>query len=179
MNWLLNSISFLICFTIFIYYQNIGNIRIKTGYYFLITFINIVIVFRDLKVKIFTKSRLALSFTKVFWKYCQCRIFSLFNPIEKHPYLNNCYIVTYVINERMFKIIVRNNREPSELLDARNEDDEDISEQIQMYMGVGKDFHSKPFRLTPKDLGYKQIVLEWMDGTSSILHEDDTFLNNL
>lgn len=73
------------------------------------------------------------------------------------------YEVTYIINGRLYKMIVVPKRGPSPVLQISNNFQTDVTEQILPYMGPRYNWHGA--KVNPKFFGYKALTFELGDGT--------------
>ena len=81
------------------------------------------------------------------------------------------YEITYVINGKLYKMIITPIRGPAPLLQVRDEKDDDITEKILPYLGPRHDWHGCKF--TPKNFGYEKITFELADGTNKSFKKND------
>lgn len=84
---------------------------------------------------------------------------------------NGMYEVTYVIQGRKYKMLVKAIGGPSPIFLAVNESDDDVTHKLLPYVGVQNDFHKSD--ITPRCLGYKEITLELYNGENKIFKEED------
>lgn len=82
----------------------------------------------------------------------------------------NTYEVTYVINGRMYKSVVKPQRGPPPVLQISNEKQEDVTDKVLPYMGPTYNWHGNIF--TPKFFDYKTLTFELSDGTEHTYDED-------
>lgn len=75
----------------------------------------------------------------------------------------NTYEVVYVINGRMYKMIVKPQRGPPPVLQISNENQEDVTEKVLPYMGPNYNWHGNIF--TPKFFDCETLTFELSDGT--------------
>ena len=87
--------------------------------------------------------------------------------------------LTYVINGRIYKMIIIRKRGPSPILQISNNFENDVTEQILPYMGPQYDWHGNTF--TPEFFGYSSLTFELGNGTEYTYETNDslsTELNN-
>lgn len=84
------------------------------------------------------------------------------------------YEITYVINGRMYKMIVKPQKGPSPVLQISNDLQEDITDKVLPYMGPKYDWHGDAF--TPKFFDCETLVFELSDGTEHTF-ERETHVN--
>lgn len=85
---------------------------------------------------------------------------------------NGVYEITYVIQGRRYKMLVKPVGGPSPIFLAVNENDDDVTNQLLPYIGVQNDFHKSD--ITPRCLGYKELTLEMFNGESKFFKEKDS-----
>ena len=71
--------------------------------------------------------------------------------------------LTYVINGKMYKMIVLPKRGPAQVLQISNDLENDVTNQILPYMGPQYDWHGNTF--TPEFFGFKSLTFELGDGS--------------
>jgi hypothetical protein len=76
------------------------------------------------------------------------------------------YEVTYVINGRLYKMIVVPKRGPIPVLQISNDRENDVTDYVLPYMGPQYNWHGS--RLTPQFFGYHSLTFELGDGTDRI-----------
>jgi hypothetical protein len=84
------------------------------------------------------------------------------------------YEVSYIINGRLYKMIVKPVRGPAPILLAVDENQEDITSKLVPYLGPQRDFHG--FKLTPQFLGYQEISAELSTGETVTFGETETIV---
>ena len=80
------------------------------------------------------------------------------------------YELTYVINGKLYKMIVTPKFGPSPVLQISNDLENDVTEQVLPYMGPLYDWNGHKF--SPQFFGYKSLTFEFSDGT------ERTYLND-
>jgi hypothetical protein len=80
------------------------------------------------------------------------------------------YELTYVINGRLYKMIITPKLGPSPVLQISNDMEIDVTDHILPYMGPNYDWNGHKF--SPQFFGYKSLTFELSDGT------EHTYLNN-
>jgi len=74
----------------------------------------------------------------------------------------NTFELTYTLGGSVYKMIVRVKRGPKKLIYAFNQDSQDVTEILQMYLGPNDDFHHGKF--TPDYFGFETITVNLSDG---------------
>lgn len=74
----------------------------------------------------------------------------------------NTFELTYTLGGSVYKLIVRVKRGPKKLIYAFNQDSQDVTEILQMYLGPNDDFHHGKF--TPDYFGFETITVNLSDG---------------
>lgn len=87
---------------------------------------------------------------------------------------NKTYELTYVINGRMYKMIVIPKRGPAPVLLITSELTEDLTNRILPYMGPQYDWHG--FKFNTQFFGCKSLTFEMGDG-SEVTHENEILPN--
>ena len=83
----------------------------------------------------------------------------------------NLYEVSYVINGRLYKMLVKPIRGPAPILLVVNDEGEDITSHVLPYLGAQHDFHGHPF--TPRFFEHRQISIETALGETLTFEETD------
>jgi hypothetical protein len=81
------------------------------------------------------------------------------------------YQVSYVINGKLYVMVVVPKRGPTPVLQISDDDQNDVTEQVLPYMGPQYDWHGT--RLTPQFFGHKTLTFELSDGTEHTYEGDD------
>lgn len=75
----------------------------------------------------------------------------------------NKYELTYVIEGKIYKMIVTVSRGPSPVLQIINDKNDDVTSQIVPYLGPNYNWHNTKF--TPESFGFETLTFELSDGT--------------
>jgi hypothetical protein len=75
----------------------------------------------------------------------------------------NKYELTYIIEGKMYKLVVNVTRGPSPVLQIINDTNDDVTSQIMPYLGPSYNWHNTPF--TPEFFGLESLTFEVADGT--------------
>jgi hypothetical protein len=102
---------------------------------------------------------------------------SLYNSLIQ--YLNNSviklnkntYIVSYVINGKLYKTVVVPKRGPLPVLNVIDENNNDISDIILPYLGPNNDWNK--YKFTPSFFKSKQLTFELLNGEIKIFNENE------
>lgn len=86
----------------------------------------------------------------------------------------NTYEVTYIINDKTYKMLVTPSRGPCPVLEITNEDNLEVSETIMQYLGPNNDFHNA--KLFPNFFNYKQLNFKMNDGTELTFNNSETII---
>ena len=97
--------------------------------------------------------------------------------VQLCQYLNACmrqidkntYEVRYVVNGVLYTMVVKPKRGPKCIIEAVDEDDNDITETIISYMGPAENFHGN--HLTPSYFNKKTITLSMSSGEELVFQE--------
>ena len=93
------------------------------------------------------------------------------------PIKGGKYKVTYVINGKTYKMIVKPARGPRKVLLVSDDTSEDISYTIFPYLGPEENFHGKVY--TPRFFEYNELIFEMSNGDEKIFKiDDDIILKN-
>lgn len=85
----------------------------------------------------------------------------------------NVYEITYVVNNKTYKMIVSPKKGPPPILQVIN-DDNDVTELIIPYAGPSFDWHNNKF--TPSFFGYSSLTFELSDGDEKTFSESDVII---
>lgn len=111
-----------------------------------------------------------------FWTMCKYIVYYLYNrnitsncfcKIEKINRYN--YQITYNINQTNYKIILQHQKGPLNFFKVENSFQEDVTDIINSYYGISRDFHGTSFK--PTDFGFKSLKFYFMD--DSIIQFDE------
>lgn len=80
-----------------------------------------------------------------------------------HKIDKNKYEVSFVINEKHYKMIVAPDKGPPKILMITDKNNEDVSEHIFPYLGPNHNWFNNKF--TPKFFGYDELIFELNDGS--------------
>lgn len=83
---------------------------------------------------------------------------------------NKTAIVSYVLNGKLYRIVLKQRRGPCNILLVTDEENNDVSEEIISYMGPSQDWHGREF--TPNFWKKNSLTFETGDGMTK------TFTNN-
>ena len=90
---------------------------------------------------------------------------------------NGQYVITYVIRGRLYKMIIDSPKGPKKFIQIIDNDDEDITDILEPYIGPNSDFHNK--KTTPADFKYKNLTFNMTDGSTLFFEKNDIIkLNN-
>lgn len=74
----------------------------------------------------------------------------------------NKFEITYILNEQEYKFIINGKKGPKSIINIKDENDNDVTLQIEPYLGPQEDFHGNVF--TPISLGYEKLTFELVGG---------------
>ena len=83
----------------------------------------------------------------------------------------NTYEISYVINGKLYKILIKSKKGPRKVLLVSDETQTDISDLVVPYLGPEENFHG--LEITPKFFKKKEIIFELSNGLEKIFKEDD------
>jgi hypothetical protein len=108
---------------------------------------------------------------------CQALYISLLQLVNRHlvKINKNNYMLTYVINGKIYKNCITIRRGPCPILQISNENTEDITDSILPYLGPSYNWHG--INTTPKTLGHKTIIFECSNGDEKIFNDNDLLPN--
>lgn len=107
--------------------------------------------------------------TKMTWLSFLQRINGSVQRLDKHR-----YELTYVINGRIHKMIVKPKNGPPSILAALDENKTDVTHKILPYLGPGENFHG--YRFCPADFGLKKVTFDLSSGQSIFFDTNDTII---
>jgi len=82
------------------------------------------------------------------------------------------YLVTYVINGKVYKMFVIPQRGPSPVLQISDHEGYDVTRVVLPFMGPNYNWHG--MGITPKNLLYESLAFEYADGESRVFKETET-----
>lgn len=80
-------------------------------------------------------------------------------------------VFNYVLNGKVYKLVVSPVRGPQKVLVVSNESGEDVSDEILPFMGVEENWHRRIF--TPSFWGYTQLTFEMTNGETMTFEAQD------
>ena len=84
----------------------------------------------------------------------------------------NSYELSYIVNGKLYKMIIKPIRGPIPILCVKNENNIDITEQILPYLGPNNDWHGKKYY--PDFFKHKILNIELLDGSKKTFNHSDT-----
>ena len=84
----------------------------------------------------------------------------------------NNYIVSYVLNKKLYKLHCKVHRGPNSILQVIDQDSNDVTRLFNSWLGPNRDFHNQAY--TPKDLEYQELSLLMINGETKVFNEMDT-----
>jgi hypothetical protein len=89
-------------------------------------------------------------------------LYQKFNPVlvltDKRK-----YELRYILHDFMYRIRIHTRRGPHSVMVIKNENDEDVTDEVLSYMGPNEDWHGQ--MLTPSELGYRRLQFLYRSGT--------------
>lgn len=115
----------------------------------------------------------------IFWVSFQMIYKSLY--LSFLQYMNNSvkkldkktYEVSYIINGKMYKMIVNHDRGPCPILQVTDGEHEDMTDTVIPYLGPSNDWHNHKFN--PKFFGKESMTFELANGEEKTFGEDVYF----
>jgi len=83
----------------------------------------------------------------------------------------NSYEVSYVINNKIHKMIVKPSRGPRTILKVLDEEETDITDEIEPFFGPNHDFHKQ--NITPKFFNKQKIIFHKYNGDKDIFEDEE------
>jgi len=84
---------------------------------------------------------------------------------------NNKYILTYVINGKVYKMVIVIKKGPSTILLISDENNNDVTNSIIPYFGPNDNWHHSTF--TPSFFHKKELTFQLYDGTEKTYNENE------
>ena len=159
-----SSVVCLLMFTLFLYKLDVHMIVYNYG-----------IKWRDLNSLVSTRNKniikvLYISFTMILQAIYLSLLQYMNSTIRKIS--KNKYEISYIVNGKMYKMLVTPKRGPSPILEIRNEKTEDdLTEKLLPYFGP--DYKCHGIDLYPELLGYNGLVFELADGTEKVFIDNE------
>lgn len=108
----------------------------------------------------------------IFQSYYLSLIQKLTNNVRKID--NNHYEISYIINGKLYKMIVNPKKGPKPILEITNENEHNITEEIMMYYGPNYNWHH--FKFTPKFFNHRKIKIKYHNKDDEFIFEEDDYL---
>jgi phage anti-repressor protein len=86
----------------------------------------------------------------------------------------NQYEITYVVAGKVHKLISNIKRGPKKVLQIIDENNEDVTDEIEPYIGPSEDFHKT--YVTPLTFKHKKLIFNTSSGNSLIFKEDQQII---
>lgn len=86
----------------------------------------------------------------------------------------NKYEVSYIINGKLYKMIIKPIRGPCSVLDIRDGEDNDVYDIIIPYLGPNEDWNNTKFY--PLYFGYNNLIFEMIDGSLKTFNNEETII---
>lgn len=86
----------------------------------------------------------------------------------------NKYEIQYVLHDHLYKVRTMVKRGPPRIIQVKDHDGNDITDEFRSYVGPNEDFHGQ--HTTPNDIGYNQIVIVFRDGMEATYEATDQLL---
>ena len=86
----------------------------------------------------------------------------------------NLYEISYIINDKHYKMLVNPEKGPKPYSKIFDENDIDITDEIQPYIGPCNDFHK--FKITPNHLSKKKIIIHKYNGDRDIFEDEEIII---
>ena len=102
------------------------------------------------------------------YRCCQ-KHHSYFCKIKKINHRN--YELTYNINQTNYKINLYHQKGPMNIIKVENSLQQDVTDIIISYYGIGRDFHGASYK--PTDFGFKSLKFYFMDDKIIQFHENE------
>jgi len=86
----------------------------------------------------------------------------------------NTYEISYLVNGKMYKMIVTPVKGPAPVLQVSDENEEDVSDMVLPFLGPRNDWHGRVF--TSKDFKRRSLTFELGSGEEVTFEEDQKLL---
>ena len=86
----------------------------------------------------------------------------------------NSYELSYIVNGKLYKMIIKPKRGPIPILCVTNENNIDITDNILHYLGPNNDWHGKTY--CPEFFKQHMLNIELLDGTKKTFNHDETII---
>ena len=86
----------------------------------------------------------------------------------------NTYLVTYVIDGKVYKMFVVPTRGPAPILQISDDERYDVTRAVLPFMGPNYNWHG--MGITPKNLLYESLAFEYTDGESRVFDATETMV---
>jgi hypothetical protein len=97
------------------------------------------------------------------------------NSIEKHID-KNVSILTYVLDGKLYKIVLDHRKGPPLVLLVTDEKEEDVTSLVVPFLGPKRDWHKREF--TPAFWGKEQLSFELATGTNKTFKKEEVITLN-
>ena len=86
----------------------------------------------------------------------------------------NLYEISYIINDKQYKMFIKPLKGPKPYSKIIDENDKDITEEIEAYLGPCYDFHK--FKVTPRHFSKKRIIIHKYDNEKDIFEDEQIII---
>lgn len=108
------------------------------------------------------KIKLSILIIKLVIKTIVIRFFQKINKINIKKIDNKRYEMSYVLNGKLYIMIIKEKRGPLPYLQISNNNSDDVSDIVSKYYGPERNWHNK--EITPKFFGFEELTFEMKTG---------------
>lgn len=104
---------------------------------------------------------------KLLWKALVVQFFQLLNHNLKRID-KNTYELSYVVNGKLYKMIVKPKRGPRNIIQVTDDEDNDVTDEIHAYLGPCENFHGER-EVTPHFFNKDKLVFYFASGDEVVI----------
>jgi hypothetical protein len=86
---------------------------------------------------------------------------------------SNSYVISYVIEGKLYKMVVSTKRGPSPILMICDDKDNDITDDVLPYIGPSYDWYNKP--LHPMFFNTKSLTFNFSNATEKVIYNENDY----
>ena len=98
---------------------------------------------------------------KIVAKYCYLQFLQHIYITVIHLH-KNTYEIQYVLHDKIYKVRTKVRRGPPRIVQILDHLDNDITDEVQSYLGPNEDFHGQC--ICPQDMGYERVYFCFRNG---------------
>tara|TARA_B110000211_G_C14081627_1_gene554830 strand:+ start:266 stop:664 length:399 start_codon:yes stop_codon:yes gene_type:complete len=117
------------------------------------------------------KVKLSIFIIKLVIKTIKVKFYQKINKINIKKIDNKRYEMSYVLNGKLYSMIIKEKRGPITYLQISNDESDDVTDIVSKYYGPERNWHNN--ELTPEFFGFEELTFEMKTGESINFKKED------